>query len=130
MNMEKSTNKDLYFTHDHEWIDFQGILAYTGICNFKLLGFKEIDAITFTEPLGFRKQGEVIATIQYRDYTIEAHMPVDGKVLKVNKKLLTGDKHMLLHHPENKGWIALVLPSQPYERIGLLQSQQYHTNAH
>lgn len=129
MNMEKSTNKDLYYTKDHEWVDFQGTLAYTGVCSFKLLGFKEVHQITFNLPLGFKKQGDVIATVKYSDYEIEAHMPVDGKVLMVNKKLLSGDKNILLQHPENSGWIAMILPSEPYERKGLLLLQQYEKNS-
>jgi len=33
--------KDLYFTSDHEWVDFQGATAFTGICAFKLLDLKK-----------------------------------------------------------------------------------------
>jgi len=45
MNTDKAAKKDLYYTNDHEWIDFQGTIAYTGICLFKLLGFKEIPLV-------------------------------------------------------------------------------------
>lgn len=128
MNMEKSTNKDLYYTNDHEWIDFQGTVAYAGVCSFKLLGFKEIQQITFKEPSGFKKRVEVIATVKYKDYQIEAHMPVDGKVVQVNDTLLTGDQNVLLQHPENSGWIALIIPAQSYEREDLLLPKQYRMN--
>jgi len=128
MNTEKSTNKDLYYTKDHEWIDFQGSVAYVGVCSFKLLGFKEIQQITFNESSGFKRQGEVIATVTYNDYQIEAHMPVDGKVVQVNDTLLAGDKNVLLHHAESSGWIALIVPSQPYERKDLLLPNQYQMN--
>jgi len=45
MNTDKAAKRDLYYTNDHEWIDFQGTIAYTGICLFKLLGFKEIPLV-------------------------------------------------------------------------------------
>ena len=128
MDMEKSTNKNLYFTDDHEWIDFQGTVAYVGVCSFKLSGFKEIHQITFKEPAGFKKKGDVIATVKYNDYQIEAHMPVDGKVVQVNETLLSGDQDVLLQHPENSGWIALIVPAQPYERKDLLLPKQYQMN--
>ena len=128
MNMEKSTNKDLYYTKDHEWIDFQGTVAYIGVCSFKLTGFKEIHQISFKESSGFRKKGEVIATVKYNDYQIEAHMPVDGKLVQVNDTLLSGDQNVLLQNPENRGWIALIVPSQPYERKDLLLPKQYQMN--
>jgi len=128
MNPEKSNKKNLYYTNDHEWIDFQGTIAYIGVCSFKLTGFKEIQQITFNEPSGFRKHDEVIATIKYNDYKIEAHMPVDGKLIKVNEKLLSGDHNILLQHPEGSGWIALIVPAQPYERKDLLLPKQYQMN--
>lgn len=128
MNMEKSTNKDLYYTKDHEWIDFQGTVAYIGVCSFKLTGFKAIHQININEPSGFRKKGDVIATVKYNDYQIEAHMPVDGRVVEINETLLSGDQNVLLHNPDNKGWIALIVPAQPYERKDLQLPKQYQMN--
>ena len=128
MNTAKTNNKDLYYTKDHEWIDFQGTVAYTGVCHFKLLGFKEIHQIRFKEPSGFKKKGDVIATITYNDYQIEAHMPVDGKVVEVNETLLSGNRNALLQHAENSGWLVLLIPSRPYERGDLLLPKQYQMN--
>jgi len=128
MKIEKSRIKDLYYTMDHEWIDFQGSVAYTGICHFKLTGFKQIQEIVFNAPSGFKKKGEVIATLRYNDYLISAHMPVDGKILQVNEKLLNGGYDMLLDCAESTGWIALISPSSPHERQGLLLPKQYQMN--
>jgi len=67
----------------------------------------------------------VIATIRYNDYQIEAHMPVDGLVIELNNELLSNDKSILLRSPENKGWIALISPSEPLQRMGLLAPKEY-----
>lgn len=128
MKLEKSTKKDLYYTKDHEWIDFQGSVAYVGICVFKLTGFKQVQEIVFKDPSGFKKQGEIIATLRYNDYLIEAHMPVDGKVVKFNEKLVSGNPNILLDCAETTGWIALIVPAQPYERKDLLLPKQYQMN--
>lgn len=128
MKTEQPAKKDLYYTKDHEWIDFQGTIAYVGICGFKLLGFKEIQQLTFNEPAGFKKQGEVLATIRYNDYQIEAHMPVDGKVLAINDSLGSGNGNMLIAQPEGSGWIAKIIPAQPYERKDLLMPKEYQMN--
>lgn len=128
MKSDISTVKDLYFTNDHEWIDFQGAIAFTGICAFKLLGFKEVQEIRYHDPEGFMKKGEVIATIRYNDYQIEAHMPVDGKVLQLNNELRSGNQNLLLLQPESNGWIARIAPSQPYERKGLMLHKEYQLN--
>lgn len=129
MNTAKSRDKDLYYTKDHEWIDFQGTVAYVGVCSFKLIGFREVQQIVFNESTGFRKKGEVIASVKYNDYQIEAHMPVDGKVVEVNDTLVSGNPNVLLQHAESSGWIALIVPSQPYERNDLLAPGQYQMNA-
>ncbi len=128
MNTQLKTSKDLYYTKDHEWVDFQDTVAYIGICKFKLTGFKQIQEIKFNEPVGFKKQGEVIASVKYSDYLIEAHMPVDGKVLQVNEKLITGNPNILLDCAESSAWIALIVPSLPHERKDLLLPKQYQMN--
>ena len=128
MNITQTTKRDLYYTKDHEWIDFQGIIAYIGICKFKLTGFKQIQSINFNEAVGFKKQGDVIATVIYNDYAIEIHMPVDGKVLSVNDKLVNGNLNILLDCSESSAWIALIEASDPLERNDLLLPKQYQMN--
>lgn len=125
MEINDSTKKEIFYTKDHEWIYFQENFAYTGVCGFKLLGYKDIHEIVFCDLGGFKKRGDVIAIIKYNDYTIKAHMPVDGQILDVNKKLLSADLNVLLKSPEYSGWIALILPSDPTDRIDLMQRKQY-----
>ena len=129
MNTDRIVKKDLYYTNDHEWIDFRGTIAYTGIFYFKLLGFKAIHQVKFVETSGFKKQGEVIVIITYNDYQVAAHMPVDGKILEVNESFISGNPNQLLQNAENAGWIALIVPSQPYERKELLLPKQYQLNS-
>jgi glycine cleavage system H protein len=114
--------RNLYYTNDHEWIDFQGSVAYIGVCRFKLSGFKEIHKIEFNQLSDLIKQGEVISNIQFDDYQIQVHMPVEGQIISINELLL---KDVLLQQPENNGWIALVVPSRLNDKTGLLSSEEY-----
>lgn len=124
MSKPQTPKRDLYYTNDHEWIDYQGSIAYIGICGCKLKGIKEIDQIEFPKNEVPTRKGEIIATISYDDYKIQAHLPIDGKVISINDLLSTGS-HYLLSDPESRGWIAIMVPSQPYERKGLMHPQQY-----
>lgn len=124
MKTGKTVKKDLYYTNDHDWIDFQGTIAYVGVCAFKLTGFKEIHRLSFHEP-GFLKRGEIIATIGYNDYLVEVYMPVNGKLLHTNKMLDGDGSGILLQQPEGTGWLAQIIPSEPYERKGLLLPKEY-----
>lgn len=128
MNNIQGNKKDHFYTKDHEWIKFEGSVAYTGICKFKLTGFRQIQEVHFEQPLGFKKQGEIIATVKFDDYIIEAHMPVDGKILKVNEQLISGDCNILMDCEDNSAWLALIVPLLPQERQGLLLPKQYQMN--
>ena len=125
-NMQK---KNLYYTHDHEWIDYQGSVAYVGVGAFKLKGILQVEEIVFSNNEGSKKKGDIIATLLYDDYQILVHMPVDGKVIGLNEVLLSGDRHLLLRQPEKNGWIALIVPDNPKERQGLILPDQYKFNA-
>ncbi len=127
MNTQQLAKKEQYYTNDHEWIHFQGTVAYTGVCSFKLTGFRAIQQVIFNESLGFKKRGDLIATIIYNDYIIEAHMPVDGKLLEINTNLIYGDDSLLLKDAET-AWIAKIAPSVPQERAHLLLPKQYQVN--
>ena len=117
--------RDLYFTNDHEWIDFQGSVAYIGVCNYKLSGLKQIGKIVFSKNLGIRKKGDVLAIIHCSDSKIPVHMPVDGKIMSLNDKQILADRNVYLQQPENDNWLAFIGLSQPYERKGLMQLEQY-----
>lgn len=127
MKTLQATRADLYYTPEHEWIDFQGSVAYVGVCPFKLKGVARIERIAFEEANWFKKKGEVIATLYYDDYSIPVCMPVDGRIINLNDKLIMGEYDVLLQSPDTAGWIALISPAQPYERKGLLHSEQYKT---
>ena len=55
-------------------------------------------------------------------------MPVDGKLIKVNTDLLNGDRNLLLNHAESISWVALIAPSQPFDRNDLILAKQYQMN--
>jgi glycine cleavage system H protein len=127
MSSNKQSTKDIYYTGDHEWIDFQGTVAFVGVCHFKLTGFREIDSLKINEAGGFRKKGEPIATICYREYRIDVNMPVDGKIIAINESLLQGPQH-LLQTAETSGWLAKIIPREPYERRELMMPDRYRMN--
>ena len=125
MNTGKNAKQELYYTNDHEWIDFQGSVAYVGICAFKLKGIRQVDQLIFAPNEGLIEQGAILATIGYDDYQVAVHMPVNGKVISINEALLAGDRELLLQHPEGNGWVALIVPGQLQERVGLVPAEQY-----
>ena len=125
MNYQKQYKRDLYYTDDHDWIDFQGSVAYVGVGRFKLKGIKEIHKVDVSVNAGLQRKGERIATIRFEDHQIPVHIPVDGKVIIFNDLLLGSQYNVILEEPENNGWIALIVPNELYERKGLLHPEEY-----
>jgi len=128
MKEYKSIKENLFYTKDHEWIDFQRTTAYLGVSAFKLIGFREIQQVIFSSQSGVKNKGDLIAIIKYKDYHIEVNMPVDGKLLRLNTDLIFGEQNLLLQDNGNSCWIAQIIPSQPDERKDLLLPMQYQRN--
>lgn len=55
-------------------------------------------------------------------------MPVDGKILQMNDKLIDGNLNILLDCSESSAWIALIAPSDPFDRKDLLLPKHYQMN--
>ena len=77
--------RDHYFTTDHEWIDFQGAVAFIGVCNYKVSKLKTIEKIVFPKSSGIKKKGDVLAVIYTKNGRIQGHMTVNGKNFKSEK---------------------------------------------
>jgi glycine cleavage system H protein len=124
MNKLNKSKRDLYYTNCHDWIDFQGSVAYVGAAMLKVIHASQVFKLEFVDNQGFARQGEVFARLECDGSTIPIHMPVDGKIISLND-MLEGNCQLLIDQPENKGWLALIAPTKPYERAGLLQPEQY-----
>jgi|SRR5579859_1511738 len=100
METPRAPKNELFYTRDHEWINFRDSVAYTGVCAFKLTGIRQIRQIEFANCENFKKAGEILAVIFSGDYQIPVHMPVDGEVICYNEALLGGNQEILLEQPE------------------------------
>ena len=127
-NPQKPLKRELFYTDDHEWIDFQGSVAYSGVCSFKLRGIKSIERIDFAESSVIYQAGDIIGSLYCADYKIDIHIPVTGRIQSFNENLLAGRNELMLDQPENNGWFARIVPLLPYDRKGLVISQQYQMN--
>lgn len=115
----------MYYTSEHEWIDYRGYTALVGICKNKLSAIKDVERAIFCDALRHVDRGTVIATFYDERKSIEVCMPVDGKILGFNHKLIENPS-MILGGGMESIWIAKISPNAPYQREGLLQGYQYN----
>lgn len=114
----------MYYTTEHEWIEYSGHNALVGICKAKLSGANQIRSVAFCHDRSNLERGAVIATFYYGRSSFEVYMPVDGKVTDINEKLLDNPS-LLLNDEAESTWILKIIPNAPYKREGLLQAHQY-----
>lgn len=114
----------MYYTTRHEWIDYNGHNAFVGVCKNKLSGMRNIQSATFCDVSAHKEKGAIIATFYAGHTLIEVCMPVDGRIIDFNVKLLTNPA-LILSNDQESIWIVKISPNAPYKRDGLLQSHQY-----
>jgi glycine cleavage system H protein len=121
----QSPKENYYYTTGHEWIRFQGDEAYIGVSDLKFAGAKQIKKVDFIKIYGFKKKGEVLATIKFDHQQINVHMPVAGTIISINDVNLLVNTNILLTQAEKEGWLAKIRVNQPLQKDGLLSYEQY-----
>ncbi len=127
MKVSTISRPGMYFTHEHEWIDFNGTVGFVGISLFRLKEISEIDSIKWLAPKGTVVKGTLMAEIHANNTIIPIHAPVSCKFLGPNAKLKT-NLNLILQSPQDQGWIFFVTPSKFQSRDNLLLPEAYQKN--
>jgi|SRR5690606_26976375 len=114
----------IHFTSEHEWIDYNGTVAFVGVSAFKLKGIKKIDAIKWHQRKGTIEKGTLIAELHSEDYIIPIHTPVTCKFLGPNQKL-NGNYNLILESPQDSGWVFFISPVKFAGQEPLLSPEAY-----
>jgi glycine cleavage system H protein len=112
------------YTSEHEWIRFEGDVAYVGITDYaqdQLGDIVFVDIPTVGETLA---QGDTFGTIEVVKTISDLFIPVGGEVLEQNEAL--ADNPALVNtDPYGEGWIVKLKPADPAEAESLLDAEAY-----
>ncbi len=112
------------YAKDHEWVKPEGGRARIGITDYAQ---GELGDIVYVElPAEGRKvkQGESFITVESVKAVSDVYAPVSGRVLEVNREL--EEKPELVNQsPHDRGWMALIEPSDPKELENLMSAGEY-----
>ncbi len=115
---------DVKYTKDHEWIRFDGDVAYVGITDYAQSELGEIVYVDITTEGETVNKEEVFGTIEAVKTVSDLFMPVTGDVLEVNPEL--EDAPQLVNEDAyGKGWIIKVNVSDAAELDELLSAAEY-----
>jgi glycine cleavage system H protein len=101
------------FHPGHSWAEMSGLSeAVIGVTDLgpRLLG--RIQSIELPEPGAFIHQGDPLLTLRRGPRVLRPAAPLSGVVVRVNPAL-EREPGLLLDSPLDRGWIALIEPSDP-----------------
>jgi glycine cleavage system H protein len=116
--------ESLKYTKDHEWVRVEGNIAIIGITDFAQ---GELGDIVYVE---IETQGEdlqheaVFGTVEAVKTVSDLFMPVSGKILEVNPKLVSNPEGVN-KDPYGNGWMIKVEMSNAAELNNLMTVADY-----
>lgn len=115
---------NLKYTKDHEWVRVEGNDAFIGITDFAQSELGDIVYIDIeTEGEDLNKEA-VFGTVEAVKTVSDLFMPVSGKVLQVNPKLVTNPESVN-KDPYGDGWMIKVTLKNAGEVSGLMTADAY-----
>src|SRR6056300_640402 len=105
--------KNLKYTSEHEWVKIDGNIATIGITDFAQGELGDIIFLEFPELNESFSEGDVFGTIEAVKTVSDLFMPIDGKIIEVNKD------------PYEEGWMVKIELSDEYSTDALLDAKTY-----
>lgn len=115
---------NLKYTKDHEWVRVEGNDAFVGITDFAQSELGDIVYIDIeTEGEELNKE-DVFGTVEAVKTVSDLFMPVSGKVVQVNPKLVTNPESVN-KDPYGEGWMIKVSLKNASEVSSLMTVDAY-----
>ena len=115
---------NLKYTKEHEWIRFEGDVAYVGITDYAQSELGEIvfvDVDCIGEVIG---QNEVFGSVEAVKTVSDLNMPVEGEVLEVNQTI-NDQPELVNNDPYGEGWMIKISVANPAQLETLLDAEAY-----
>jgi glycine cleavage system H protein len=116
--------ENLKYTNDHEWIRVEGNMAYAGITDYAQDQLGEIVFIDVATEGETIEKNEVFGSVEAVKTVSDLLMPVEGKVLEVNKAL-EDNPELVNSDPYGKGWIIRIEIADLSQLDELLSADAY-----
>ena len=117
---------NLKYTKEHEWIRFEGDVAYVGITDYAQSELGEIvfvDVDCIGEVIG---QNEVFGSVEAVKTVSDLNMPVTGEVLEFNDEL-NDQPELVNNDPYGQGWMIKIKVENQDKIENLLDAEGYQS---
>ena len=116
--------ENLKYTSEHEWIRFDGDVAYVGITDYAQDQLGDIVFVDITTEGETLKAGEVFGTLELVKTISDIFLPVDGEVLEQNEAL-ADQPELVNKDPYGEGWLVKIKPAADADLSKLLDAAAY-----
>ena len=99
--------EELKYSKDHEWVRFEGDVAFIGITDFAQSELGEIVYVDITTEGETVEREEVFGSIEAVKTVSDLFMPITGEILEVNPEI-EDQPELVNQDPYGKGWLIKV----------------------
>jgi len=116
---------DLYYTENHEWVQFNDDSALVGITDYAQNELGDVVFVELPEKELKLEQDDVLATIEAVKAVEEIYSPISGVVLESNLDL-EDNPELINSSPYEEGWIAKIeLDNKEKDMKNLISADEY-----
>lgn len=119
--------EDLKYSKEHTWLRISDNIGTIGITEFAQSELGEIVYVDLPNDGYSFEQDKVFGSVEAVKTVSDLFMPVSGKVIETNKKLLQTPT-FVNNDPYGEGWIMKIEITNPAEINNLLSAEQYKLN--
>jgi glycine cleavage system H protein len=121
---EMNFPENLKYSKDHEWIRVEGNIGYIGITEFAQGELGDIVYVEIETEGEELSKDEVFGTVEAVKTVSDLFMPVSGKVIEVNKGLVTNPESVN-KDSYGEGWMIKIELSNASELESLMDATAY-----
>ncbi len=119
--------EDLKYSKEHTWLRISDNIGTIGITEFAQSELGEIVYVDLPNDGYSFEQDKVFGSVEAIKTVSDLFMPVSGKVIETNKKLLQTPT-LVNDDPYGEGWMMKIEISNAAELENLLSAEQYKIN--
>jgi glycine cleavage system H protein len=118
---------ELHYTKSHEWIHPDGSTHRFGITDFAQSELSDIVFVELPEVGRSVNKGEVCAVIESCKAASDVYVPVSGKVVEINQRLVS-EPELVNQDPYGEGWLFAIETSDEGELQQLMDAEAYRNS--
>ena len=117
---------DLQYSKEHTWLRINGNTGTIGITEFAQSELGEIVYPDFPNTGDSFEKGKVFGSVEALKTVSDLYIPVSGKIVEINKKLLQ-EPTLINEDPYGEGWLIKIDLTNSTESHDLLDAAAYQT---